>query len=78
MASPLDHIRASRYRWLALAEPDQAVADLLNKLAREAELGILFTPDRGRRSSMQHRLQSGNRSRDPAKANRYGETSFPW
>jgi hypothetical protein len=42
----LDHTRALRYRRLALAESDKAVAALLNQLAQEAELGILFTSDR--------------------------------
>jgi hypothetical protein len=33
--------RATRYRKLALAEPDCAKADLLNKIADEAERGSL-------------------------------------
>ena len=35
-----------RYRKLALAEPDRGKADLLNKIADEAERGILCTPER--------------------------------
>jgi hypothetical protein len=46
MPTALDQTRALRYRRLALAENDKAVATLLNKLAREAELGILFSADR--------------------------------
>lgn len=56
MASSLDHIRASRYRRLALAEKDKAKAALLSQLAHEAELGILFTADRGLRPSPTTRL----------------------
>jgi hypothetical protein len=50
MGRALDLVRASRYRRLATAETDIAIADLLNRLAREAELGILFTADRQWRS----------------------------
>jgi hypothetical protein len=46
MPTALDHTRALRYRRLALAETDKTVAALLNRLAQEAELGILFTADR--------------------------------
>jgi hypothetical protein len=37
--------RAVRYRQLALAEPDRAKADLLSKLAEEADRGVLCTSD---------------------------------
>jgi hypothetical protein len=37
--------RAVRYRRLALAEVDQAKADLLNKLAGEVDQGILCTAE---------------------------------
>jgi hypothetical protein len=37
--------RAVRYRRLALAEPNRENADLLYKLADEAEKGILVTSD---------------------------------
>lgn len=37
--------RAVRYRRLALAESDRQKADLLFKLAAEAEKGVLFTAD---------------------------------
>lgn len=36
-----NHIRAARYRALALAEKDQARANLLDRLAGEAEHGVL-------------------------------------
>jgi hypothetical protein len=38
--------RAVRYRRLALAEPDKAKAELLIKIADEAEQGVLCTVDR--------------------------------
>jgi len=41
-----DHDRAVRYRRLALAEPDKAKAALLQKIADEAERGVLCTVDR--------------------------------
>jgi hypothetical protein len=37
--------RAVRYRRLALAEEDKEKADLLYKLADEAEKGVLITAD---------------------------------
>jgi hypothetical protein len=37
--------RAVRYRRLAMAEPDKEKAALLQKLADEAERGVLCTPD---------------------------------
>ena len=37
--------RVVRYRRLALAEPDKAKADLLIKIADEAERGVLCTVD---------------------------------
>jgi hypothetical protein len=37
--------RALRYRRLALAEPDKAKAALLQKIADEAERGVLCTID---------------------------------
>jgi hypothetical protein len=40
-----DHDRAVRYRRLALAEPDKAKAALLQKIADEAERGVLCTVD---------------------------------
>ena len=36
-----NHIRAARYRALALIEKDQARANLLGRLAEEAEHGVL-------------------------------------
>jgi hypothetical protein len=38
--------RVVRYRRLALAEPDKAKAALLQKIADEAERGVLCTVDR--------------------------------
>jgi hypothetical protein len=40
-----NHDRAVRYQRLALAEPDRAKAALLQKLADEAERGVLCTVD---------------------------------
>jgi hypothetical protein len=40
-----NHSRAVRYRQLALGEPDRAKADMLYKLADEAERNVLFTTD---------------------------------
>jgi hypothetical protein len=38
-----NHIRAARYRALALTETDPARANLLDRLAAEAEHGVLCT-----------------------------------
>ena len=38
---PSSDARAARYRKLALAQPDKAIADLLLQLADECERGIL-------------------------------------
>jgi hypothetical protein len=38
-----NHIRAARYRALALTESDQARANLLDRIAEEAEVGVLCT-----------------------------------
>jgi hypothetical protein len=38
-----NHIRAARYRALALTEKDPARANLLDRLAGEAEHGVLCT-----------------------------------
>ena len=38
-----NHIRAARYRALALTETDPARANLLDRLAEEAEHGVLCT-----------------------------------
>jgi hypothetical protein len=46
-----NHQRAARYRQLALAEPDRAKADLLLKLADEADRDVLCTSDWLRSSS---------------------------
>jgi SAM-dependent MidA family methyltransferase len=39
------HTRAVRYRRLALAETDPQRAQLLQRIAEEAERGVLVTPD---------------------------------
>ena len=44
--SDKNHDRAVKYRRLALAEPDKAKAALLQKIADEAEQGVLCTVDR--------------------------------
>jgi hypothetical protein len=44
--NPKSHIRAVRYRQLALAEPDKAKAAILFKIAEEAERDVLCTVDR--------------------------------
>ena len=41
-----DHARAVRYRQLALREMDKSKAALLNKIADEAERGVLITIER--------------------------------
>jgi hypothetical protein len=46
--SDKNHDRAIRYRRLALAEPDQSKAALLQKIADEADRGVLCTVDQKR------------------------------
>jgi hypothetical protein len=43
--STKNHARAVRYRELALAEPDRSRADLLLKIADEADRDVLCTAD---------------------------------
>jgi hypothetical protein len=43
--SDKNHERAVRYRRLALAEPDKSKAALLQKIADEADKGVLVTAD---------------------------------
>ena len=45
--------RALRYRRLALAEPDNEKAALLNKIAHEAERDVLCTVDKMQADSIQ-------------------------
>jgi hypothetical protein len=45
MSTEKNHARALRYRKLALAEPDKDKASLLNRIADEAESGMLCTVD---------------------------------
>jgi hypothetical protein len=44
--TPKNHVRAVRYRQLALAEPDKAKAAILNEIADEAERDVLCTVDK--------------------------------
>jgi hypothetical protein len=46
MVTEKNHARALRYRELALAEADNDKAGLLNRLADEAERGLLYTTRR--------------------------------
>lgn len=78
MGSSLDHVRASRYRRLALIEKDRATADLLNQLAREAELGILFTPDRRSRPSSPGGTQSNGYPRSASSSSGLRERILSW
>jgi hypothetical protein len=48
MSSP----RAIRYRRLALAEQDNEKAQLLRRIADEADRGVLFTVEHSRHSQM--------------------------
>ena len=41
----MSSVRAKRYRQLALAQQDRAIADLLLKLADECDRGILCTAE---------------------------------
>ena len=44
--TPKNHVRAVRYRKLALAESDKAKAAILNQIADEAERNVLCTVDK--------------------------------
>jgi len=48
MSTEKNHARASRYRKLALAELDKEKSGLLNRIADEAEQGVLCTVDNPR------------------------------
>lgn len=79
MGTSWDELRASRYRRLAAIEKDKAVADLLNGLAREAELGILFTVDRVRRPwQLLNATQPANRAQRSASPNPQNADAFSW
>ena len=45
MSADKNHMRALRYRKLALAELDRDKANLLSRIADEAERGVLCTVD---------------------------------
>jgi hypothetical protein len=57
-----DHVRAVRYRQLALAEPDKAKADVLYKIADEAERDVLCTVDGLRSATPQSQPKPPNQS----------------
>ena len=44
--TPENHVRAVRYRQLALAEADKEKAAILNQIADEAERDVLCTVDK--------------------------------
>jgi hypothetical protein len=50
MSTEKNHARALRYRKLALSELDKEKAGLLNRIADEAEQGVLCTVDNVGRS----------------------------
>jgi hypothetical protein len=50
MSQIRNHFRAVRYRKLALAETDRAKADLLFKIADEADRDVLCTSDSTRKA----------------------------
>ena len=77
MGSMLDCVRASRYRRLALAENDKAIADLLYRLAYEAEQGILVTADRRPPTPQQHGLTMSPGKPVEGSKPSY-ESIFPW
>lgn len=77
MDRTVDYVRASRYRRLALVEKDKANADLLRRLAQEAEQGILCTTDRPRQpSSPRHSPSPASRSNGSLKSSH--ESVLPW
>jgi hypothetical protein len=77
MGNALDTVRASRYRRLALVAKNEAVAQLLNQLAAEAELGILCTADRRWRPP-QTVTQPASQPHRSARSAYYNPGVFPW
>ena len=55
MSSP----RATRYRRLALVEQDNERAQLLRRIADEADRGVLFTVERSRHDKIEIPIKSG-------------------
>jgi hypothetical protein len=67
---PMSNARAIRYRRLALATEDEAIADLLLRLADECDRGLLCTAEwRSARPS--------SKSEQPPKAGN-AKTRFEW
>jgi hypothetical protein len=60
MTSP----RAVRYRRLALAEQDNERAQLLRRLADEADRGVLFTVEHSRPDKIEIPIKSGGGKND--------------
>jgi hypothetical protein len=58
MSDENNHARALRYRKLALAEMDKEKAGLLNRIADEAEQGVLCTVDNSRMSSVSVKISA--------------------
>jgi len=56
MSSP----RAIRYRRLALAEQDNENAQLLRRIADEADRGVLFTVEHSRHDKIEIPIKSGD------------------
>ena len=52
--------RSTRYRRLALAEPDVENARLLRLLADEADRGVLFTVEHSRHDKIEIPIKSGD------------------
>ena len=73
-----DSARALRYRRLAAAEKDEAAIALLNKLAAEAELGILCTADRRWRPPFENLTQPARQPHRSARSSYFNPGVFPW
>jgi hypothetical protein len=58
--TPENHVRAVRYRRLALAEPDKAKAAILKQIADEAERDVLCTVDKMDGGLQRSHRQSSN------------------
>jgi hypothetical protein len=70
MSTEKNHARALRYRKLALSELDKEKAGLLNRIADEAEQGVLCTVDNAGRSPAPIKIFSVMDSS--------AMSSFPW
>jgi hypothetical protein len=67
-----NYIRAARYRALALTEKDQARASLLDRLAGEAEHGVLCTV---RHLRLVHSAESATPAQFPAVTDNFNFTN---